>query len=100
MIPTEALIRTGTRNVVIVAQNEGRFVQVDVQTGIESGDKTEIRSGLEEGQKVVISGQFLIDSEASLRGSSVRMGDGSAATHTSSGQMKSNPNGDMKEMQK
>lgn len=72
-VPTEALIRTGTRSVVMLAQGEGRFQPVEVETGFEAGGQTEIRKGLEAGQKVVVSGQFLIDSEASLRGTALRM---------------------------
>jgi Cu(I)/Ag(I) efflux system membrane fusion protein len=75
LLPTEALIRTGTRNVVIIAQGDGKFAPVEVQTGVESADRIEIVNGLSAGQKVVVSGQFLIDSEASLRATSTRMGD-------------------------
>ena len=75
LVPTEAVIRTGSRSVVIVAQDEGKFAPADVETGMESEGRTEIRKGLEAGQKVVVSGQFLIDSEASLRGTATRMGD-------------------------
>jgi len=75
LVPTEAVIRTGNRSVVIVAQGDGKFAPVDVEIGIESEGRTEIRNGLEAGQKVVVSGQFLIDSEASLRGTTTRMGD-------------------------
>jgi Cu(I)/Ag(I) efflux system membrane fusion protein len=74
LVPTEAIIRTGTRSVVILAQEDGKFLPVDVEAGMESGDRTEVVNGLAAGQKVVVSGQFLIDSEASLRGSSTRMG--------------------------
>jgi Cu(I)/Ag(I) efflux system membrane fusion protein len=73
LIPSEAVIQTGTRNVVIVMQAEGKFKPVDVETGAEANGQTEIIKGLEAGQKVVISGQFLIDSEASLKGESLRM---------------------------
>jgi Cu(I)/Ag(I) efflux system membrane fusion protein len=66
-IPTEALIRTGQRTIAIVAEENGAFRPVDVVAGNEFGDRTEIRSGLEAGQRVVASGQFLIDSEASLQ---------------------------------
>jgi Cu(I)/Ag(I) efflux system membrane fusion protein len=74
LVPSEAVIQTGTRSVVMVAAGEGRFAPADVETGAESGGMTEIRSGLEAGQKVVVSGQFLVDSEASLRGAAARMG--------------------------
>ncbi len=67
-VPTEAVIRTGRRALVIVAEAEGRYRPVEVVLGPESGTDTVIVSGLEEGQKIVASGQFLIDSEASLQG--------------------------------
>ncbi len=67
-VPTEAVIRTGQRNVVIVDKGEGAFLPVEVEIGLETSGKTAILRGLEEGQTVVASGQFLIDSEASLMG--------------------------------
>ena len=67
MVPSEAVIATGKRNVVILA-NEGKFQPVDVQIGRETGGMTEITGGLKAGQQIVVSGQFLIDSEASLKG--------------------------------
>jgi Cu(I)/Ag(I) efflux system membrane fusion protein len=73
LVPSEALIRTGKRTVVVVAQGDGRFAPVDVQPGIEANGETEIRQGLKAGDKVVLSGQFLIDSEASLRATETRM---------------------------
>ena len=73
VIPTEALIRTGTQQRVIVAQAAGKFEARSVSSGIESGDYIEILSGLDEHEQVVVSGQFLIDSEASLRASLLRM---------------------------
>ena len=72
-VPSEAVIRTGTRTVVIVAEPEGRFRPTDVQAGAEANGKTAILDGLDEGTRVVVSGQFLIDSEANLRGSLMRM---------------------------
>jgi membrane fusion protein, copper/silver efflux system len=73
LVPSEAVIQTGKRSVVMVAQGEGRFLPVEVETGDEADGKTEIRKGLEAGQKVVVSGQFLIDSEASLKGTETRL---------------------------
>ena len=73
-IPREALIRTGEGSRVIVALGEGRFQPVAIVPGLESGEVVEVVSGLEEGQEIVVSGQFLIDSEASLRASFGRMG--------------------------
>jgi membrane fusion protein, copper/silver efflux system len=72
-IPSEALIRTGTRSVVIVSEPDQHFRPAHVETGAERAGRTQILSGLEEGQRVVVSGQFLIDSEASLRGAFGRM---------------------------
>jgi Cu(I)/Ag(I) efflux system membrane fusion protein len=67
-VPTEALIRTGKRTLVMLAGEQGRFTPKEISTGHEIGDQTLITDGLEEGQQVVSSGQFLIDSEASLNG--------------------------------
>ncbi|PLC52926.1 efflux transporter periplasmic adaptor subunit [Pollutimonas nitritireducens] len=76
LVPSEAVIQTGTRSVVMVAQDEGKFFPVEVQTGAEANEQTEIRKGLTAGQKVVTSGQFLLDSEASIKGLATRMEDG------------------------
>lgn len=67
VIPSEAVIMTGERNVVIVVREEGGFDVAEVRVGAEVDGKIAILSGLAEGQSVVRSGQFLIDSEASLR---------------------------------
>lgn len=68
VIPTEAIIRTGKRTLVMVSMAAGQFAPVEIHTGMEIGDKTVVLEGLDEGQNVVASGQFLIDSEASLLG--------------------------------
>lgn len=73
LVPTEAVIETGTRRVVILAEGEGRFRPVDVEIGSEGGGQIEIRSGLTAGQTVVVSGQFLLDSEANLKASLERL---------------------------
>lgn len=67
-VPSEAVIRTGRRALVMLAEDAGRYRPVEVQLGQESDGKTTIVKGLEEGQTVVASGQFLLDSEASLKG--------------------------------
>lgn len=73
-IPSEALIRTGeTNNRVILALGSGRFRAQPVTPGIESGGRVAILSGLKEGETVVTSGQFLIDSEADLNASLQRL---------------------------
>lgn len=67
-VPAEAIIRTGERNLVIVAEDDGaHFRSVPVLLGIEQDGMVAVRRGLSEGQRVVASGQFLIDSEANLR---------------------------------
>lgn len=68
MIPSEAVIRTGKRTLVMLAEQPGRYRPVAIRTGRETGERTEVLEGLEAGQQVVASGQFLLDSEASLRG--------------------------------
>lgn len=73
LVPTEAVIQTGTRTVVIVAESDGKFAPVEVGLGMEADGQSEIRKGLRAGQRVVVSGQFLLDSEASLRGTATRM---------------------------
>ncbi|MDD1622475.1 MAG: efflux RND transporter periplasmic adaptor subunit [Methylococcaceae bacterium] len=67
-VPTEAVIRTGKRNLVMLAGESGRFMPQEVVLGAEIGNQTIVNAGLEEGQQVVASGQFLLDSEASLNG--------------------------------
>lgn len=67
VVPSEAVIETGRRKVVLV-RRDGGFLPAEVVTGRESGEMTEIVRGLEPGAEVVVSGQFLIDSEASLSG--------------------------------
>ena len=79
LVPTEAVIATGQRNVVMLAEEGGRYRPVNVETGIESGGQIEIKKGLVAGQRVVVSSQFLIDSEASLKGVEARLNNESAA---------------------
>ncbi|MGH8249165.1 MAG: efflux RND transporter periplasmic adaptor subunit [Steroidobacteraceae bacterium] len=75
-VPSEAVIRTGTRSVVIVEEGAGEYRPVVVAIGEEVDESTTILSGVEEGQKVVVSGQFLLDSEASLQGAFDRLDPG------------------------
>ncbi len=73
VIPLEGLIRTGREERVIISLGEGRFEARQVMAGIESGNYVEILQGVTAGEQIVTSGQFLIDSEASMRGSITRM---------------------------
>jgi Cu(I)/Ag(I) efflux system membrane fusion protein len=79
LVPSESLIRTGQRSIVVIADvaqdGKQRFRPVDVAVGDEAGGMTEIVKGIEPGMKVVVSGQFLIDSESSLRSTLDRMND-------------------------
>ena len=76
-VPTESIIATGKRNIVIVKEGglkkSGGYRPVELTTGQERDSFTEALSGVSEGEEVVVSGQFLIDSEASLSGVLVRL---------------------------
>jgi len=72
-VPREAVIQTGGQQRVIVALGEGKFQPVAIRTGVQTEDHVEIISGLEEGVRVVVSSQFLIDSESSMRASLLRL---------------------------
>jgi Cu(I)/Ag(I) efflux system membrane fusion protein len=72
-VPREALIRGGVVNRVVKALGDGRFRAQPVDIGIESGDRVEIRSGINEGDLIVTSGQFLIDSESNIESALSRM---------------------------
>jgi membrane fusion protein, copper/silver efflux system len=72
-VPRAALIRGGKSDRVVVALGDGRFRSQPVRTGIESGDRVVIRHGLTEGEPVVVSGQFLIDSESNIEAALERM---------------------------
>jgi len=67
VVPAEAIIRTGTRAVAIVRKDSGAFEPREVKLGADLGDQLEVVEGLAEGDQVVASGQFLVDSEARLR---------------------------------
>lgn len=82
LIPSEAVIRTGKRDVVLVALKGSRFAPVEVRLGQESNGQVAVLEGLEEGQSIVVSGQFLIDSEASLKGVMARMTGEDHGNHT------------------
>ncbi len=78
-IPRSAVIRNGTRDRVVVALGDGRFASRNVVAGAESGDRIAIREGLQEGDRVVVAAQFLLDSEANLGAGLDRLDDGSSA---------------------
>ena len=86
-VPSEALLRDSRGLHVIVALGDGRFVGRPVQTGVSDGRRTEILAGLERGESVVVSGQFMLDSEANLREGLAKLesrpdgGDGEPSLH-------------------
>ncbi|WP_172667115.1 efflux RND transporter periplasmic adaptor subunit [Yersinia mollaretii] len=79
-IPQEALLMSGNRNTVLLAQGEGHFKPIEVSAGQTQDGWVEIKSGLDVGQLVVTSGQFLIDSEASLQSALPQMDDAPVAS--------------------
>jgi len=72
-IPREALIPAPGRDRVVVAVGDGKFQVHEVMTGLETGEFVEILAGISEGDEIVTSSQFLLDSEASLAGSIQRL---------------------------
>jgi Cu(I)/Ag(I) efflux system membrane fusion protein/cobalt-zinc-cadmium efflux system membrane fusion protein len=67
-IPSESIIRSGTRTLAVVALPGGRFEPREVELGLDGGDGWyEVRSGIADGDEIVVSSQFLIDSESNLR---------------------------------
>lgn len=83
LIPSEAVIRTGERVLVMIAQAKGGYRPAEIRIGREANGKTEVLAGLAPGEKVVVSGQFLLDSEASLTGLDVRAIDEAPSGKTS-----------------
>ncbi len=75
VIPSEAVIRSGTRDRVFVVRDSGKFEPRSITTGIASDGKTIVLDGLKEGEEVVTSAQFLIDSESSLREATAKLMD-------------------------
>jgi Cu(I)/Ag(I) efflux system membrane fusion protein len=73
LIPREALIRTGNQSRVVLARGEGRFKSIEVEVGRVADTQAEIISGLHEGDRIVSSAQFLIDSESSKTSDFKRM---------------------------
>ena len=94
VVPQESVITTGKRSVVILALDGGKYSPVEVTLGRENGADIEVRSGLSEGQKVVASGQFMLDSEASLKSGLSRLDTGpakapSSPSHSAEGKVES-----------
>jgi len=74
VIPQEAVIDSGVRKLVFVSRGEGKFEPREVNLGVEGDDYTfEVLDGLVEGEEIVISGQFMLDSESRLREAIAKM---------------------------
>lgn len=73
VVPTEAIIRSGTRNQVFVVREPGKFEPRRVKLGLDSDGQVAIIDGLDEGEEIVVSAQFLIDSESKLREATAKM---------------------------
>ena len=73
VVPSEAVVRSGLREQVFLVRAPGKFEPREVEVGLSGGGQTEIRSGVEAGDQVVVSAQFLIDSESKLREAASKM---------------------------
>ena len=69
LVPREAVMDTGLRKIVFVQKDEGTFEPREIQTGVETDDGYEVKSGLKEGTRIVVSGNFLLDSESRVQAS-------------------------------
>jgi Cu(I)/Ag(I) efflux system membrane fusion protein/cobalt-zinc-cadmium efflux system membrane fusion protein len=104
-VPEEAVIRSGRRNLIVVALGDGRFQPRDVTLGLDTGDGwLEVRGGLRESEQVVTSGQFLIDSESKLQEAVQKLlagngdsTDSAVTTDSADGAEHSMPNGEMED---
>ena len=72
-VPSEAVVRSGIREQVFIVREPGRFEPRDVRLGVGSGGWTQVLEGVEAGEEVVVSAQFLIDSESKLREAAAKM---------------------------
>jgi len=80
-LPREAVMMTGERAIVFVGHGEGHFEPREIQVGAQTGDFYEVKSGLQEGEEVVVGGNFLIDSESRLQAALQGMSGGGEHVH-------------------
>lgn len=71
VVPNAAIIDTGKRKIVWVEKNVSNYAAIEIQTGVEGVEFTEVKSGLKEGDIVVISGNFLLDAQSQLSGNNI-----------------------------
>lgn len=91
VVPAEAIVRTGTHEQVFVQRAPGRFEPRRVTVGVSANGQTQIVSGLNEGETVVTSGQFLIDSESKLKEATAKMLDATQSNSNEASEVKSAP---------
>ena len=72
-VPIQAVLRTGKRDIALIALGDGRFAPRKLRLGAQAGDEYQVLEGLEEGERVVTSAQFLINSESNLRAAISKM---------------------------
>lgn len=92
VIPAEAVIRTGERTQVFVVQGQGKFEPRIVKLGIESGGQVAVLEGVKEGDEVVTSAQFLVDSESKLREATAKIMDNLKTSSSNQGGMSDHSN--------
>lgn len=91
-VPDEAVIHSGQRNVIVIDRGDGRFQVKEVVLGVNGGGLWEVKEGLEEGDRVVVSAQFLIDSESNLQEAIRKMtSEGSSTSGPMEGEGMSHP---------
>jgi len=78
VVPQSAVLNSGDRQVVFLDRGNGVFEPRDVKIGVQSGDRIEILSGLKPGERIVTSGNFLIDSESQLKAAAAGAGNAPA----------------------
>ncbi len=96
LVPTQAIVRSGTRKQVFVVREPGKFEPREVVIGITSEGKTQILEGIKANEEVVISAQFLIDSESSLREATAKMMSGATEGAATNGDKMKMDMGEMK----
>ncbi len=73
VVPSESIVRSGSREQLFVVRAPGKFEPREVMLGVSAGGWTQVLSGVEAGERVVTSSQFLIDSESKLREATAKM---------------------------
>ena len=91
VVPVQAVIRSGERNIIVARLDEGKFQPREVKLGVEAEGYFQVREGVREGEKIVTSAQFLIDSESNLKAAVSSMGSAPAVEDHSDHQLEETP---------